>query len=289
MDVDSEHSPLDCAPSAEKEEEVHDLDIIMREYERYLQACNRSGRTVKLRLGIARRCLRTWGLAITREAIEGLLATDEQGRERARWTRVTYYWSIHDFCEFLVVAGYIGDNPAEHVEKPRSDKGLPRPLTNEEVARIRAACSGRLLDVVTIMLVTGLRVHEVAKLRGEDVQEDSVYVLGKGHHEAFIPTHPDLWEIAQRYPRRGYWFPGGHNGHVAGQSLTSEVTALFRSLGIEGSSHRLRHTFGTRLLRQGENLRTVQRLMRHKTLATTEIYTQVLDDELRAAITRLSA
>jgi integrase/recombinase XerD len=95
--------------------------------------------------------------------------------------------------------------------------------------------------------------------------------------------------MAQRYPRYGYWFPGNQAGHIRPQQVSMTVGRLFHSIGIEGSIHRCRHVFGTRLLRSGVNIRTVQKLMRHANLDTTANYTAVDEDELRAAIDLLGA
>jgi site-specific recombinase XerD len=142
-------------------------------------------------------------------------------------------------------------------------------------------------DWIVLALLAGLRVHEIAKIRGEDVSRDGIYVKGKGGVEAVLPIHPDLWAMAQRYPRRGWWFPSHMGGHVEGDTISAHVSALFGPLGIDGSTHRLRHVYGTRLLRSGVHVRRVQRLMRHGSLETTALYTAVDEDELQAAINLL--
>lgn len=130
-------------------------------------------------------------------------------------------------------------------------------------------------------------------MRGEDVTERSIYVRGKGDKAASVPTHPILWDLAQDYPRRGYWFPPRRAGstklHVDSTTVTSTVTHHFAALGIEGSCHRGRHTYATRLLRSGANLRVVQTLMRHESLTTTARYCAVDEDERMAAVLGLIA
>ena len=131
----------------------------------------------------------------------------------------------------------------------------------------------------------------MAKIRGEDVRQDDLYVLGKGRKSATLPTHPVVWSLAQEYPRAGYWFPHQRiPGHPVGPvSVSRQVTQLFGPLGIEGSSHRCRHTFATNLLRNGVNIRIVQTLMRHDSLATTAAYLHVTDSEQTLAIASLVA
>lgn len=230
--------------------------------------------------------LREWGVGgMTTENIQAWL-----GRPKlSRWTRSTYHAHLRDLCAWLVASGYLDADPMDDVRKPSRPSSLPRPLSEPEVERVLAAAEGRVHDWITIALLSGLRVHEIAKIRGEDVTQDGIFVEGKGGTRAVLPTHPDLWTMAQRYPRHGYWFPGRKGEHIKSETITVAVGALFDTLGIAGSIHRCRHTYGTRLLRAGVNIRIVQRLMRHATLATTATYTAVDEDELRAAILRLSA
>jgi integrase/recombinase XerD len=91
--------------------------------------------------------------------------------------------------------------------------------------------------------------------------------------------------MTSRYPARGWWFPNRErDDHVSPDVITMAVSRLFDRLGIDGSIHRLRHVYGTRLLRSGAHIRRVQRLMRHATLETTALYTAVDEDELRDAV-----
>lgn len=149
---------------------------------------------------------------------------------------------------------------------------------------------GRVRAYVMLALYAGLRAHEIAKIRGEDVTQQAIYVEGKGGQRAMIPTHPALWTLARAHPQTGWWFPS-HSacGHVTTEAVTAGVTRLFRSLGIAGSVHRCRHTYATRLLRGGANVRVVQTLMRHQSLTSTEVYTAVDDDERARAIASLGS
>jgi len=124
---------------------------------------------------------------------------------------------------------------------------------------------------------------------GDGVVGGLVDALGLDGLAILEPTHPDIWQLAEHHDERGYWYPGTEDGHISGNHVSVRVGKLFRTLDIHGSIHRCRHTYATRLLRQGENIRTVQKLMRHASLATTQVYTDVSDDELRNAIGRLSA
>lgn len=127
--------------------------------------------------------------------------------------------------------------------------------------------------------------------RGESVTPAGVYVVGKGGQGAMVPTHPAVWEIAQRFPRHDWWFPSPQAGreHVHPNTISLWVRTLFRAEGIDKSIHRARTTYGTTLLRGGANIRVVQKLMRHRSLSSTEHYLGVHADELTEAIRRLAA
>lgn len=121
-------------------------------------------------------------------------------------------------------------------------------------------------------MFAGLRTHEVAKIRGEDVGREYIAVLGKGGRAASTPTHPQLWQLAQSFPRRGLWFPSARRPGqpYATSYIGRKVADRFRQVGIErGSIHRLRATYGTNLVRAGVNHRMAQTLMRHSSLETT--------------------
>jgi integrase/recombinase XerD len=181
---------------------------------------------------------------------------------------------------------------AAEVRRPREPDNRPRPLTSREVEFVLGAADQRMKTWLLLALYAGLRSHEIAKISGQDVDERTIYVMGKGRQSAFVPTHPILWTLAQTYPSRGYWFPSvGKSGHIAATSISHKSSVYFTSLGIDGALHRCRHVYGSQLLRNGANIRVVQDLLRHKNLSSTAKYTEVDDAERRAAIEtlRLSA
>lgn len=256
---------------------------ILGEFESFLRSWDAAPQTIRTRMVVVSARFREWGLdGFTSANIRQWFAD----AELERWSRTTYYSHLNSFCEFLVAAGYLTENPMDEVRKPKAPRSQPRPLSEAEVSRVLMVARGRVRDWLQIALLQGLRAHEIAKLRGEEVQTEGLFVKGKGAVEATLPIHADIWAMAQGYPRHGWWFPG-RSGHIKGETVTKAVTALFKSQGIEGSIHRCRHTYGTRLLRAGANIRQVQTLMRHGSLQTTALYTAVDEDELRLAINRL--
>lgn len=212
-------------------------------------------------------------------------------KAKSAWSRRTYYNHARAFFDWLVAAELRSDNPLDSplLRKPRQGQGVPKPLTLEEEKRALEAASGDMYAYLILALRAGLRAHEIAKVAGEDVREDFLTVRGKGLKEAVIPTHAQVWALTQDYPERGYWFPhpGAPGTPLSASVLSRRVGDHFRKPEVDiptGSIHRCRHTYATTLLRRGANIREVQTLMRHSSLATTAIYTAVDDESLRSAI-----
>jgi transcriptional regulator with XRE-family HTH domain len=205
----------------------------------------------------------------------------------------------------------IGDEADETVRRTIKALMKGRGLTTDQVARITGIGRSALYAKLSETGRTPFKAGEVATLaRLLRVRIDKIYdgldgtftppsgggpgaglyVLGKGGKPALLPPHPLILAAGAQLPKRGWWFPSyGTSGHVTSGAVTGATHRLFAAHGIEGSIHRCRHTYGTNLLRNGANLRVVQQLMRHSSLATTEIYTQVTNDALSAAILTLGA
>ena len=257
-------------------------------YERWMRSWDASPSTIEARTTLARARLNDWGLAgFTPENVQTFLGSEGW----TRWTRATYHAHLKSICEYLVAAGHLRQSPMDDVRRVSRPRSLPKPLSKPEMARAIAAAAvhpdRRILDWITLARREGLRCHEIAKLRGEDLTERGLYVLGKGGKEAVLPIHQEVAALVVHRPAAGWWFPSPYGGHVQPGSLSAVVSKFFSSLGIKGSIHRVRHNFGTDLVEAGNDLRVVQELMRHSSLATTEGYTLVTADRLAAAINRL--
>lgn len=269
-------------------EDAHLIDA----YRGWLLSWGAADKTISARTQLAARVLAEWGLdGFTPAHVQEFMGRPKKdGQALSRWSRATYYNNLKDFCGWLVACDHIAESPMDDpsIKTPRRPKKRPRPLTEIEVDLVLRHARGRTRDWIVLALNTGLRAHEVAKIRGQDVSLEGVHVQGKGDVSTMLPCHPDVWTMAQRYPRHGWWFPNrAGSGPVTPTVVTMGVHRLFDSLGIDGSIHRCRHVYGTRLLRQGTNIRKVQHLMRHASLETTALYTAVDEDELRDAVLML--
>jgi integrase/recombinase XerD len=245
-----------------------------------------------------------------RAAVEDYLVhCDAQGLSKA--TRARRLSSIRQLFRFAFDEGWRSDNPALRLTGPGKAKGLPKILTEAEVirlmdaARIRARAPGdRLRDTALFELLyaTGLRVSELVGLPVSAVRGDPrmILVRGKGDKERMVPlstparaaltawlahrdTEDDLRRKAGK-PGSRQLFPGdGLDGHLTRQyfhSLVKDVAVLAGISPARVTPHVLRHAFATHLLANGADLRVIQTLLGHADIATTEIYTHVLDDHL---------
>ena len=288
MSVPVSHQGLVNTP-ARRLRLVHDdpMDSLVG-FEPWLRASNCSDNTVQDRLGVLVDFARTHPAFPHVSPVD---VTNWLGRPGyAPWSRSTYYGHLRSFFTYAAAVGIVDVDPMAKIRRPRTPRSTPRPLTGEQVAVVMAAATPTMAAWLTLGLRAGLRAHEIAKFRGEDVDADQLWVMGKGSKGVYLPTHPAVWALAATRPRFGFWFPSkAHSGHINSMSVSTMTTRLFSANGIEGSIHRCRHTYATELLRAGVNIRVVQTLLRHQSLSSTEIYTAVDEGERRDAIRRLPA
>ena len=208
------------------------------------------------------------------------------------------------FFRHLQLVGARGDNPAAGIALPRRTRRLPRTLSPGEVERLIEAASGttpralRDRALVELLYGAGLRVSEAVGLAkgGVDLEERAVRVSGKGGKERVVPVGRQAVESLRRYLARGR--PHLDRRHRPELFLNAKGGALTRSgaflilrrlagaAGLEPGRvhpHLLRHSFATHLLEGGADLRSVQEMLGHADLSTTELYTHVSDRRRRDA------
>lgn len=213
-------------------------------------------------------------------------------RGLSAWSRVSYHQALSAYSLWLVKTKRRPDNPTLETPSPRNPKGVPRPVTPVELPSILAHCdrkAGRMM--VLLAALQGLRVHEIAKIRGEhlDLNDMSLVVTGKGGKTAILPLHGTVAHLARVFPAEGFWFPSKRpEGHILPASVSTVIKRAMNKAGVDKTAHQLRHYFGTTLVQNGVDLRTVQELLRHESLATTQIYTQVNSTQKRNAIDGLN-
>lgn len=204
------------------------------------------------------------------------------------------------FYTWLVEEEYLDKSPALRLRRIKIARAKPRPFRFEQVEAVIDSVYNRNRDIVTIAALTGLRLGEIVKIRGEDVDPQGMVLnsIRKGGLDHRIKIPLGLHEIVSRYPRRGWWFPSTYSnrlfpnggGHVLMASVSDSISKAIRRAGITDgrlTAHSLRHFYATTLLKAGVPIRTIQELMGHASLATTQIYTEVNDDDLGIAVATL--
>lgn len=211
--------------------------------------------------------------------------------------------AIKGLCQFLVRSHYRTDDPSADVVPPKLPKPLPKTLSESDVdALLTAVPSESPLDLrdrcaLEILYASGLRVSELIELRLSrvDRQLGVVKVTGKGNKERLVPMGEECLHWLERYLSEArsqlpgaslsdYVFPGRGGGPMTRQSIWHRVKARAARAGIDTtlSPHGLRHAFATHLLNHGVDLRSVQLMLGHADLSTTQIYTQVAAARLQA-------
>lgn len=212
---------------------------------------------------------------------------------------------VRTFYTFLILDGYIEDDPTELLEWPKIGEHLPEVLSVEEVDRLEQACDlskwegQRNRTIIEVLFSCGLRVSELINLRLSDLflTEKFIRVMGKGKKERLVPISESAIKELQ------YWFmdrnlmkikPGEEDfvflnrrgGHLTRMMIFTIVRRLAEAVGIEKtiSPHTLRHSFATALLEGGANLRAIQDMLGHERISTTQIYTHIDMHTLREEI-----
>lgn len=254
-------------------------------------AAGHSPRTIAARRGTVRRLVLDGldPMGASEGELEAWLAnlTDTRtGEPVKRSSLATYRAHLRAWYGWLAESGRREDDPSLTLPSARAPRGVPRPVSPADVTAILAACADprarQTAAYVTLAAFAGMRVHEIAKVRGEDFMGGEIAVTGKGGVVSTLPLVPVIARLAEEMPRAGWWFPtDSASGHVHRCSVSSAISRAMRRAGVVGTPHALRHFYCTQVLRStGGDLRKTQRLARHASPATTAIYTQVLDDEL---------
>jgi site-specific recombinase XerD len=212
--------------------------------------------------------------------------------------------AIRGLFDFLVRTERVGQNPADLVSSPKREQKLPRVLSGEQVRalleRIPARTPLELRDRAMLELAysCGLRCEEIVNLdRGSfDFETEQLRVLGKGSKERLLPVGEPAQRALQRYlergrhalasdPREAALFLSKSGRRLSNSDVTRRLALWVREAALAAgvSPHTLRHSFATHLLEGGADLRTIQELLGHASISTTQVYTRVDAARLREA------
>jgi site-specific recombinase XerD len=210
--------------------------------------------------------------------------------------------AIRSFYRHLVERGELESNPADLVSSPKKDSYLPQVLKPAEVAelleRIPATSALDMRDraMFELAYAAGLRAEELTllDLTSADADGEQVRVEGKGGRTRFVPVGEHAWRALDRYLTRGRTaldcgesdalFLSKSGKRLSTSDVRRRLKLQARRVGI--SPHTLRHSFATHLLEGGADLRTIQELLGHASISTTQTYTRVESRRLRTAYAR---
>ncbi len=235
---------------------------------------------------------------------------DDQGL--ARSTRARRLSAIKQFYRFAFDERLRDDNPAIKISGPGREKSLPKTLDLDEVDRLLQAATevgrseadrSRNTCLMELLYATGMRVSELVSLPVATVRggPEMLLIKGKGGKERMVPLSPSAHEAVEDWlahrdaaqekkraegkPDSAFLFPSsGKLGHMTRHRFYMLIKELAVHAGVSPDKvtpHTLRHAFATHLLANGADLRVIQTLLGHADVATTEIYTHVLDEHLR--------
>ncbi len=215
--------------------------------------------------------------------------------------------AVRSFHRFCVDEGFVDVDPSEEIGAPRVPQGLPKALSEEEVDVLLGAVEGEdpraLRDraILETLYATGVRISELVGLDRADLDLDDgvVRVFGKGSKERIVPIGRSARQRIRDYLARGRpvlerpttrRVPGdplllnARGGRLSRQSAWTIVTGAGERVGLVGrlSPHVLRHSCATHMIEHGADIRVVQELLGHASLSTTQVYTRVSPERLRA-------
>ena len=209
--------------------------------------------------------------------------------------------ALRGFYKFLIITKKLIDNPIERIESPKISRTIPKVLSKEEVEilldiEVHDSFSARDKAMLELIYATGLRVSELINLNLNDVDMDMdlVRTIGKGNKERIVPIGDYAKDALKEYiddyrdsmlkrTLSDKLFLNNHGTGMTRQGFFKNIRKIAneREIKTEISPHTLRHSFATHLLNNGADLRSIQEMLGHANLSTTEIYTHVATEKIR--------
>ena len=208
--------------------------------------------------------------------------------------------SLKGFYKFLEINKYTNTNPLTTIISPKTARKLPKVLSEEEVNKLLDINLNNDFDyrnkaMLELMYSSGLRVSELINLTVNDVdlKNSLVRIFGKGSKERIVPLNDYATEALNNYilyhrpklfkqKENNYLFLNNHGNQMTRQGFFKTLKKIAKEKGIKSelSPHTLRHSFATHLLKYGADLRSIQELLGHSDISTTQIYTHITNEML---------
>jgi len=220
----------------------------------------------------------------------------------SRARKTTSIRSYYKYLTLKSVNNRISKNPVADLDSPKIRKSLPRYLSLDESTGLLDSVDGiyreRDFCILTLFLNCGLRISELVNLNLTDIREDSIRVLGKGNKERLVYINDACADAINDYLQtravnspvnERALFLSSRGKRISTSTIHYLVKKHLAAAGLDStkySSHKLRHTAATLMLKSGVDVRTLQELLGHEHLNTTQIYTHVENDSLRDAAMR---
>ncbi len=217
-------------------------------------------------------------------------------REKGKKTRtiVRAISALRGFFNFLIADGLLTRSPLEDIEIPRFSPPIPEVLSEEEVVELLRLPEGsktslRDRTILELLYATGLRVSELVKLKKSDINIDAGFLIasGKRSKERVVPLNTYSKDVIKLYlerekPLGPYLLPNRRGNMLTRQAIWKIIRKYAAKMEKDHvSPHTMRHTFATHLLEGGADLRSVQILLGHEDISTTQIYTHVDSKRLK--------
>jgi len=237
------------------------------------------------------------GVAKTSDIVDFLDSLRSDGYSAASICR--YISSIKALYKYRLIENISSHDPSENIQMPRKWERLPKALSLSDVKSLLEAeppgkTSLRDSAMLELLYSSGLRVSELVAIKAGDIHFDAgfIRVFGKGSKERVVPVNSRAIEKIKRYieierqlilkkKQSVYLFVTRRGGRMTRQRFWQTLKTLGKRTGIDLSPHTIRHCFATHLLEGGADLRSVQKMLGHSDISTTQIYTKVTTDRIK--------
>jgi integrase/recombinase XerC len=242
-------------------------------------------------------------IAVQTDSVRAYLA-HLNGRHYSKATIARKLATLRSFYKFLVKRDRVSSNPVSAVRTPKQEKKLPRFLEYEDVKRlletppVNTWLGARDRAILETLYSTGIRVSELVALNMDDIDflGEVVHIRGKGKKERISPISSSALQVIQHYMEfrnkraqsnpnfeSRVLFVNKHGRRLSTRSIRRKMDKYLKTAGLDPSisPHTLRHSFATHMLNNGADLRSVQELLGHQSLSTTQVYTHLTTRRLK--------